>query len=306
MPNKPIYIAFHPIYAHPLPEGHRFPMLKYELIPEQLIYEGVISESNFHAPEECDDKIVAITHNLDYIHKLKNLELSEKEQRVIGFPQSAQLIKREFIIAQGTLNCALEALKTGVALNVAGGTHHAYADHGEGFCLLNDIAIASNYLLKNELAKRILIVDLDVHQGNGSAKIFENNTSVFTFSMHCEHNYPFRKEKSDLDIGLPLGIGDAEYLSILELNLIDILSSIKPDFVFYLAGVDVLETDKLGKLGLSLIGCKTRDELVFNALFELNIPCAVSLGGGYSADIKLIVEAHCNTFKAAKEIFGLD
>ncbi len=188
-------------------------------------------------------------------------------------------------------------------MNVAGGTHHAFANRGEGFCLLNDMAVAANYLLHKKLARRILIVDLDVHQGNGTAKLFENESRVFTFSMHGGHNYPFIKEKSDLDIPLADGMGDKEYLDLLTKNLSSVLDSHKPDFIFFLSGVDVLSSDNYGKLKISMEGCKARDEVVFKTCKSNGIPCVVSMGGGYSADVKLIVEAHCNTYRAALDIY---
>ncbi|HSN62077.1 MAG TPA: histone deacetylase, partial [Ferruginibacter sp.] len=296
MSSPILHIAYDTIYAHPLPEGHRFPMLKYELIPAQLLHEGTITNANLFAPLPCQVEIVLLTHTREYINKLLQQTLSEKEQRHIGFPQSTELTLREFIITQGTINCCHAALKAGVALNVAGGTHHAFADRGEGFCLINDIAVAANYLLHHQLAKKILIIDLDVHQGNGTAKIFENDPRVFTFSMHGEHNYPFQKEKSDLDIGLKDGTDDVTYLQLLNDTLDKLLREVKPGFAFYLSGVDILDTDKFGKLKVTMAGCRQRDEIVFSKLKALNIPCAVSLGGGYSADVKIITEAHCNTF----------
>lgn len=304
--QKVLKIAWAPIYAHPLPAGHRFPMLKYELIPGQLLHEGAITEQNIFAPVACKDEIILLTHDADYLQKLHSLSLTDREQRQIGFPQSAELIQRELIIAQGTIDCCTYALQNGVALNVAGGTHHAFKNRGEGFCMLNDMAIAANYLLHTKKAKQILIIDLDVHQGNGTAKIFENNDAVFTFSMHGGHNYPFVKEKSDLDIPLIDGTDDATYLSLLQEALQNIFLKIKPDFAFYLSGVDVLATDKYGKLKLSLEGCKQRDEMVFTQLQQRNIPCVVAMGGGYSADVKIITKAHCNTFCAAKDIYGVE
>jgi len=244
-------------------------------------------------------------HDKDYVSKLHNQTLSEKEQRHIGFPQSPQLSLREFIIAQGTIDCCQYALQNGVALNVAGGTHHAFADRGEGFCLLNDMAIASHYLLKKKLAKQILIIDLDVHQGNGTAKLFEHEKSVFTFSMHGEHNYPFHKEKSDLDIPLKDGTTDIEYLPLLRSTLTRLIDEVKPDFAFFLSGVDILATDKFGKLKITMDGCRQRDGIIFSMLQQHGIPCTVAMGGGYSADVKIIVEAHCNTFRVAKDIYGL-
>lgn len=300
-----LHIAFDPIYAHPLPEGHRFPMLKYELIPEQLLHEGTITQNNLMSPAICTDEIILLTHTAAYLNKLHHQTLSQREQRHIGFPQSPELTQRELIITQGTIDCCAAALETGIALNVAGGTHHAFAERGEGFCLLNDFAVASNYLLQQQRVKQILIIDLDVHQGNGTAKIFENDSRVFTFSMHGAHNYPFQKEKSDLDIGLKDGTDDNIYLPLLNNTLNTLIEKVKPDFAFYLSGVDILETDKFGKLKVTMQGCKQRDEIVFNQLSRHQIPCVVAMGGGYSPDVRTIVEAHCNTFRLAKDIFGL-
>jgi acetoin utilization deacetylase AcuC-like enzyme len=296
-------IAHSAIYAHPLPEGHRFPMLKYELIPGQLMYEGSITENHLFVPKKCAATDILLTHADGYFQRLMEQKLSASEQRVIGFPQSEQLTNRELIITQGTINCALFALEHGCAMNVAGGTHHAFADRGEGFCLLNDMAVAANYLLHRDLAKKILIIDLDVHQGNGTAKLMENVNQVFTFSVHGKNNYPFRKEKSDLDIGLEDGATGAEYLGMLASVLPDLIERVQPDFVFYLAGVDVLATDKLGKFNLSIEECKQRDKFVLDLAHKHQIPVTVALGGGYSPDIKDIVEAHCNTFRLALDLF---
>jgi acetoin utilization deacetylase AcuC-like enzyme len=298
-------IAYDPIYAYPLPEGHRFPMLKYELIPGQLLYEATITEENLFSPTIYPPSTVLQVHTKDYLDKLLNQTLSAKEQRHIGFPQSPTLTQRELQITQGTIDCCQYAMQYGVSMNVAGGTHHAFADRGEGFCLINDFAVAAQFLLNEGLAKQIIIIDLDVHQGNGSAKIFENESRVFTFSMHGQHNYPFHKEKSDLDIGLEDGTKDASYLHLLKTNLHPIVEKIQPDFAFFLSGVDILETDKFGKLKVSLEGCKKRDDLVFSPLQKKGIPCVVAMGGGYSEDIKIIVEAHCNTFRSAKAIYNL-
>ncbi len=300
---KMLYIAYDTIYAHPLPEGHRFPMLKYELIPEQLLHEGSITQSNLFKPKECSLDIVLQTHEKEYVDKLLNQTLTASEQRKIGFPQSPELTKRELIITQGTIDCCLHALQHGAAMNIAGGTHHAFANRGEGFCLLNDMAIAANYLLQQKLAKKILIIDLDVHQGNGTAKIFGHEERVFTFSMHGAHNYPFHKEKSDLDIPLLDGINSKDYLSLLEENLTHLINKVQPDFAFYLSGVDILETDKFGKLKVTMQGCKNRDEFVFTTLHAHKIPVTVAMGGGYSPDVRTIVEAHCNTFRTAIKIF---
>lgn len=297
-----IRVAHHPIFAHPLPEGHRFPMLKYELIPGQLLHEGSYTLEQFFAPEVCTNDIVLWTHEEVYLQKLLHQTLSASEQRRIGFPQSPQLTQRELMIAQGTIDCSLYAKEQGIALNVAGGTHHAFADRGEGFCLLNDMAIAANYLLYKGLAKKIIIIDLDVHQGNGTAHLFTNEERVFTFSMHGAHNYPFHKEVSSLDIPLADGTDGKTYLSLLYDTLPEILDSFRPDHAFYLSGVDILETDKFGKLKLSLADCRERDRFVFKSLKKRNIPVTVAMGGGYSPDVRVIVEAHCNTFREAASI----
>lgn len=298
-----IKIAFDPIYAHPLPENHRFPMLKYQLIPEQLIYEGTFTKDQFFQPTICSEEQILLTHDAQYLQKLIQQALTPSEQRKIGFPQSPELILRERIITQGTIDACTYAMESGVSLNIAGGTHHAFADRGEGFCLLNDMAIAANVLLHNHMSKKILIIDLDVHQGNGTAKLMEHEPRVFTFSMHGAHNYPFHKEQSDLDIGLKDGTSGQEYLTILSETLPKLINQVKPDFAFYLSGVDILNTDKFGKLNISMDECKQRDEIVFSELNKNQIPVTVALGGGYSPDIRTIVEAHCNTFRLASQIF---
>ena len=296
-------IAYHPIYKHPLPEGHRFPMLKYELLPQQLIHEGTCTVANFFEPEIPNDKHIVAVHDPEYFYDLLNIMISPKMARKIGFPLSEELVERERIIADGTIKGCEYALKNGIAMNIAGGTHHAYSDHGEAFCMLNDQAIGARYLLNKGLAKKILIVDLDVHQGNGTAEIFQNDESVFTFSMHGAGNYPFKKEESDLDIALPKGTNDETYLSILKKELPQLIENIQPDFIFYLCGVDILESDKLGTLGLTLEGCKKRDEFVLSTCHRLKIPVHCSMGGGYSPDIKIIVNAHANTFRIAQRLY---
>lgn len=296
-------IAYHPIYKHPLPEGHRFPMMKYELLPQQLIHEGTCTESNFFEPEIPNDKHIVAVHDPEYFYDLLNMMISAKMSRKIGFPISEDLVERERIISDGTLKACDFALQYGISMNIAGGTHHAYSDHGEAFCMLNDQAIGAKYLLNKGLAKKILMVDLDVHQGNGTAEIFQNDTSVFTFSMHGEANYPFKKEQSDLDIPLPKGTDDKTYLSILKEKLPKLIDTVQPDFIFYLSGVDVLESDKLGTLSLTLEGCKLRDQFVLETCRNLKIPVQCSMGGGYSKDIKIIVEAHANTFRLAQSLY---
>jgi acetoin utilization deacetylase AcuC-like enzyme len=296
-------IAFHPIYQHPLPEGHRFPMLKYELLPQQLVHEGTASVADFFEPEMCDLAPILAIHTTTYVNDLLQLKLDTKAARKIGFPLSQELVERELIIAQGTIVGAQKSFDTKVSFNIAGGTHHAFTDHGEAFCLLNDQAIAAQFLLNHKLAKKIVIIDLDVHQGNGTAEIFQNNPNVFTFSTHGKTNYPFKKETSDLDIAFDDGTTDDAFLNTIGDIIPKLIEIQKPDFIFYLAGVDILASDKLGKLSCSLEGCKKRDELVFKLCAKHQIPIQVSMGGGYSPDIKTIIEAHANTYKVAKSIF---
>ncbi len=296
-------IAYHTIYTHPLPDGHRFPMIKYELLPKQLIHEGTCIDDNFFTPNIPDMSPILAVHTEEYCKSLQELSLDPKAARKIGFPLSKELVDREVIIADGTIKASEYAIENGIAMNIAGGTHHAYTDRGEAFCLLNDQAIGAHYLLQNGLAKKILIIDLDVHQGNGTAKIFEDDTTVFTFSMHGANNYPFKKEKSDLDIELSNRTNDEEYLKILKNNLPKLIKDQKPDFIYYLCGVDILTTDKLGKLGCTVAGCKERDRFVLQTCKDLDIPVMCSMGGGYSPDIKIIVDAHANTFRLAQDIF---
>lgn len=296
-------IAFHPIYHHPLPDTHRFPMEKYSLLPQQLLREGTVTENAFFMPEKVTEQQILLTHNADYWQKLKTLSLSESEVRKTGFPMSQQLIDREVTLVGGTVQCADYALQYGCAMNIAGGTHHAFTNRGEGFCLLNDIAVAANVLLAKQQVKKILIIDLDVHQGNGTAEIFKDNEAVFTFSMHGKHNYPFFKEQSNLDVELDVGMKDTEYHYLLEKSLDTIFSDFTPDFIFFQSGVDVLATDKLGKLSLTLAGCKKRDEIVLKTAKQLNVPLVAAMGGSYSPDIKDIIEAHANTYRLAQEIF---
>lgn len=296
-------IAYHPIYKHPLPKGHRFPMIKYELLPQQLLHEGTCTEENFFEPTFPEVEHILAAHDLEYYQDLTNLKLSASAVRKIGFPLSEKLVQRERIIADGTIKACEFALEHGIALNIAGGTHHAYSNRGEAFCMLNDQAIGARYLQQKNLAKNILMVDLDVHQGNGTAEIFKTDHSVYTFSMHGRGNYPFKKETSDLDIPLKKGTTDQEYLSILKRILPELLEQHKPDFIFYLCGVDILASDKLGTLGMTVEGCKERDRYVLQTCFDAKIPVQCSMGGGYSPDIKIIVEAHANTFRLAQDIY---
>ena len=296
-------IAYSPIYQHSLPAGHRFPMIKYELLPEQLLYEGTVSEDSFFVPLPAEEETILETHDKGYWQKLDTLSLTRSEERKTGFPLSGELIHRERVINQGTIDCANFALEHGISMNIAGGTHHAFTDRGEGFCLLNDIGMGSHHLLNNKGIQKILVVDLDVHQGNGTAQIFQQDDRVFTFSMHGDRNYPMQKEQSDLDIPLPDGIEDDEYLKILKETLPKLMDEVEPEFIFFQSGVDVLATDKLGKLGLSMNGCKERDRTVLELCHRNELPVVVSMGGGYSKRIADIVEAHANTYRLAQDIF---
>ena len=296
-------IAYRKEYAHPLPENHRFPMEKYELLPQQLLYEGTVTESNFFSPEMLTEEDILAIHQVEYWQKLKDLTLSRKEERKTGFPLSAALVERERIINQGTIDAANFAIENGVAMNIAGGTHHAFTDRGEGFCLLNDIAIAAHHLLKNKKANKVLVVDLDVHQGNGTAEIFQHNPDVFTFSMHGKGNYPMHKEISDLDIELEDKTDDRTYLRLLRETLPRLIDEQQPDFIFFQSGVDILSTDKLGRLGMSIAGCKERDKIVFEHCYKNEIPVVASMGGGYSEKISHIIEAHANTYRVAQDIY---
>ncbi len=278
-------------------------MEKYELLPQQLILEGTCSPSDFFEPDIPNDKYIVAVHDPDYFYDLLNMKIPPREARKIGFPLNEDLVLREQIIADGTMKGSEYAMEHGIAMNIAGGTHHAYTDRGEAFCMLNDQAIGARYLQAKGLAKKILIVDLDVHQGNGTAEIFKDDPSVFTFSMHGEGNYPFRKEKSNLDIALKKGIKDKEYLTIVKDILPQLIKDVKPDFIFYLCGVDILETDKLGTLALTVEGCKKRDQFVLETCKKNQIPVQCSMGGGYSPELKTIIEAHSNTFRVAKELY---
>ncbi|MBT2559207.1 histone deacetylase [Hymenobacter sp. ISL-91] len=299
-----MHLATSDRYTLPLPIGHRFPIAKYGLIREQLLWQGIAAEADFYDPGFCSEEDILRVHSPDYWHKVRDQQLSAAEVRRLGLPQSPELTRRSLSSAAGTLASAQWALQEGVALSLAGGTHHAFRDRGEGFCVLNDVAIAAAHLLYHGLARQVLVVDLDVHQGDGTASIFRDEPRVFTFSMHAEANYPLRKEQSDLDVALELGTTDTEYLQTLAATLPRLLAEVQPDFVFYLAGVDVLATDKLGKLALTPTGCRQRDEYVLGLCYQHRLPVAVSMGGGYSERLADIVDAHCHTFRAAYALWG--
>ncbi len=298
-----IKLAFAEQYIYELPHGHRFPIAKYALVKDQLCHEGYLHPDQIYDPGIAEEKHVLWTHTATYWQKLINHDLSKGEIRKIGLPIHNHSVEWARNAVAAAIQAARISLENRIGLSLAGGTHHAYPDHGEGFCILNDVAVASNYLLKENLVKKILIIDLDVHQGNGTASIFANRPEVFTFSMHGKDNYPLAKEKSDWDIPLSSGTTDQEYITILKTVLNTIFDKTSPDIVFYVAGVDVLASDALGKLSLTKQGCKSRDELVIEACYKKNIPLTITVGGGYSPKISDIVEAHSNTFKTAMDIY---
>ena len=284
-------------YVLPLPTGHRFPMEKYKKLRDLVSQlDGVQLEN---APTATDTQIL-YAHDASYLIKVLQGSLSPQEQQEIGFPWSPQMVERSRRSAGATLAASKTALKEGIAANLAGGTHHAYRNKGSGFCVFNDSAIAARAIQKEINAKlKVAIIDLDVHQGNGTAAILENDTSIFTLSMHGENNFPFTKEVSDLDIGLPDETGDATYLAALHQGLEIMSERFKPDFIIYLAGADPHEGDRLGKLSISTDGMRQRDECVFQFGLDSQIPIAFSMAGGYGKEIQSTVDVHFQTIVTA-------
>lgn len=295
-------IAYAPCYVLDVPEGHRFPMRKYALLREQLLHEGIALAEDFFEPKAMAEATLLLAHDAEYWRRTQKGDWTRKEERRSGFPWSRDMVQRERVIMQGTLECAQRALDTGsVAMNIAGGTHHAFSDRAEGFCILNDFAITSLHLLKEGLANKILIIDCDVHQGNGTASILSKEPNVFTFSQHGASNYPLHKEQSDLDVALDDGTDGKAYLDALERHLSRILDqdAWQPDIVLYQCGVDILGSDKLGRLDVSMQDCQRRDEMIFERFAQAGIPVVCAMGGGYSEDVKVVVQAHMNTFRTA-------
>lgn len=297
MPIDTPFVAYTPYYTLKLPEKHRVPIDKYALLPQQLLHRGIIEEKDLFEPQPVEKDLLLLAHTKDYTERALNLQLTRQEARRIGYPYDDYLVKRERCTVQGTLAGAEIALKNKIAFNVAGGTHHAGSDWGEGFCMFNDVAIASLYILKKYGLRQILVIDLDVHQGNGTAEILQQEDRIFTFSVHGAKNFPFRKEKSDLDIGLEDGTRGPEYLKVLEDNLYGLFEQLNPDFIFYLAGADVLETDKLGRFELTLDDCKRRDQMVFDLCKQYQVPVQVGTAGGYSTRVADVVDAYSQTFE---------
>lgn len=296
-------IFYSPDYYADIGENHVFPIKKFELVRDKLLTEGTLQNSEIAEPQSAEIEDVLLVHTKDYIARLCSGDLTQKEIRRLGLPWSKSLVRRSFLACSGTINAARHALETGVASNLAGGTHHSFPDRGEGFCVLNDVAVAIGVLRRENLASRFLIIDCDVHQGNGTAFIFKDDADVFTFSMHGAKNYPLFKETSTLDIELPDKTNDREFLETLDEALPRIFLH-DPDIVFYLGGADPFEKDKLGRLGLTIEGLRLRDEMVLSYAKERQVPIVTTMSGGYAQDINDTVEIHCNTIRAVKKIFA--
>ena len=295
-------IFYSPYYYADIGDGHVFPIRKFELVRNILLKEGTLRESEIVEPEPARVEDLHLVHTEDYITRLVSGELTAKEVRKLGLPWSRSLVRRSLHAISGTINAARHSLESGIASNLAGGTHHAYPDRGEGFCVLNDVAVAIRVLQREKLAERFLIVDCDVHQGNGTAFIFKDSPEVFTFSMHGAKNYPLFKETSSLDIELADGTGDREFLETLMEALPRIFLH-NADVIFYLGGADPFEKDKLGRLNLSIEGLKKRDEIVLSFAKEHQIPIVTTMSGGYAVDINDTVEIHANTIRTVKKVF---
>jgi acetoin utilization deacetylase AcuC-like enzyme len=291
--------SYHPGYQVALPIAHPFPMSKYPLLKDQLLAEGVLSAGDILEPEPIDEESLELVHTREYLEKLASAGLSAMEQRRLGLPWSEALWRRSCLASGGTLLAARTALANGLAGNLAGGTHHAFADHGEGFCVINDVAIAAAKLRAEGVIGRAAVIDLDVHQGNGTAAIFETVEEVFTFSMHGERNYPLAKMRSNLDVPLRDGVGDGEYLDALERHLPMVLERSAPELVFYLAGVDVAAGDRYGKLALSEDGICRRERMVIEGVRSRGIALVIVLAGGYAPTRVRTAELHAHAFREA-------
>jgi len=286
-------------YVFPLPADHRFPIEKYARLRERVVEEGLVAPECVHEPARAPLETLRLVHTADYVDRFFNGRLSSAELRHLGFPWSSALVERSQRAVGGTIEAARAALEDGIAMNLAGGTHHAFADHGEGFCVFNDVAVATRILQREGRVRRVAIVDLDVHQGNGTNAIFAGDVDVFTFSMHGGRNYPFRKVAGSLDVELADGAGDDEYLTLLDDVLPRALTRAEPDFVFYLAGADPHEGDRLGRLRLTFDGLARRDAIVIDRCREVGIPVAITIAGGYGRDVADTVRIHLQTVRVA-------
>jgi acetoin utilization deacetylase AcuC-like enzyme len=299
-----MYALYSDHYVIDLPANHTFPIQKYRLIRERLLAEGILQPAELLEPTLADPQDIRLVHTKDYWERLRTGRLSVHAIRRLGLPWSEALLRRSRASVQGTLTAARIALRETVGINLAGGTHHAFADRGEGYCVLNDIAIAIRVLQRDRWMQRVAIIDCDVHQGNGTAAIFAEEPDVFSFSIHGVNNYPLHKFPGTLDIDLPDGTGDAEYLAALEPAVSRILTEFQPGLIFYLAGVDAHEGDRMGRLRLTHDGLRRRDELVLRACRDAAVPVTITLGGGYGQNLDDTVEAHCSTVRAAWALFA--
>ena len=291
---------YHPGYAVTLPPGHPFPISKYELLKDLLLLQGLVASADLLVPDPINLESLALIHTREYLAKLDGPGLSGAEQRRLGLPWSEALWLRSRLAVGGTLLAARTALAEGIAANLAGGTHHAFADHAEGFCVVNDVAVAIAKLREEGRIKRAVVIDLDVHQGNGTAAIFEHIEEVFTFSMHGATNYPLQKMRSNLDIPLPVGMGDEDYLGVLQQHLPDVLERSCADIAFYVAGVDVAAGDRYGKLALSEDGIRRRDEQVIGSVRARGMPLVIVPAGGYAASRARTAQLHVHAIRAAR------
>ena len=295
-------VFYTPRYYADIGQGHIFPIRKFELVRNRLLAEGTLLPDEVFEPAAVAIEDVLLVHTVDYASRLCNGTLTAKELRRLGLPWSESLVRRSFYAVGGTIAAARTALAEGYGSNLAGGTHHSFADRGEGFCVLNDVAVAIRLLRKEGLIQRAAIVDCDVHQGNGTATIFGGDPDTFTFSIHGANNYPLFKARSSLDVELPDGTTDHDYLERLDSHLPDVFAT-DPDIVFYLAGADPYAGDKLGRLALTMDGLRRRDECVLRECYEREVPVITVLSGGYGIDINDTIEIHCNTIRMVKEIF---
>ena len=289
-------------YAIPLPPGHRFPIAKYAMLRDAVLAAGLVRPEHLHDPARAPLEDVRLVHEPGYVERLLHGTMPAAEQRTLGFPWSEELVERSFRATGGTLEAAQHALTEGIAMNLAGGTHHAFASHGEGFCVLNDVAITVRALRARGRIVRAAVVDLDVHQGNGTHAIFAGDDDTFTFSMHGRRNYPFRKVAGRLDLELEDGTGDAEYLERLATVLPTVMRDSRPDLVLYVAGADPHEGDALGRLRLTFDGLMRRDALVIESARAVGVPVVIALGGGYGRDIADTVRVHLNTARVARDL----
>ena len=299
-------LYFSDVFELPLPQGHRFPMSKYTLLRERVANELLEHGAVLEVAPAASDQQILLVHAREYLDRVKYGGLSQLEQRRIGFPWSLKMVERSRRSTGATIAAARTALGEGVSFNLAGGTHHAFSDRGQGFCVFNDVCVAARVLQAEETVSRVMVVDCDVHQGNGTAAIAASDPTIFTFSIQCESNFPFKKTDGDMDVNLPSGTSDTEYLSAMSNGIRVAFERFSPDLVFYLAGADPYEGDRLGQLALSRSGLKERDRILFQVCIDSEIPVAVSMAGGYADDVNEIVDIHFSTIEVAMECFNVN